>query len=92
MRASFETRGIDRVSSNELVASLSEMEHRPWADYKHGKPITQFQVGRLLAQFGISPVNLRIGGQVRKGYQREDFLDAFDRYLSPIQSATPLQT
>jgi hypothetical protein len=43
----------------------------------------------------IKPRNVRTDGKVPKGYAREDFADAFERYLSPSplsQSATPLQT
>jgi Protein of unknown function (DUF3631) len=43
----------------------------------------------------IKPRNIRTDGKVPKGYARDDFADAFERYLSPSplsQSATPLQT
>jgi putative DNA primase/helicase len=87
----FEARGTtDRLLSGEIVDALTEHEHRPWPEFKAGKPITPRQIARLLEGFGISPCNLKVGGQVRKGYKREDFRDAFDRYLSPRQSATPL--
>jgi hypothetical protein len=90
MRTIFEARGTDRLPSNELVAALSDREDRPWPEFKGGKPITPRQIARLLAPFGISPTNIKIGGHVPKGYQLEDCQDAFDRYLSPAQSATPL--
>ena len=47
-----------------------------------------------LADFGIKSKDVRQGFEVKKGYQLEQFTDAFERYLSadtPVTSATPLQ-
>jgi putative DNA primase/helicase len=90
MRSLFETRRKDRLSSNDLVAALSEREDRPWPEFKGGKPITARQIARLLAPFDIAPTNIKIEGQVAKGYKREDCQDAFDRHLAPVQYTTPL--
>jgi len=46
-------------------------------------------LARLLKPFGIQPKNIRNGVTVYKGYELEDFADAFSRYLPPAQSATP---
>ena len=77
----------------DLVAALVDMEGRPWCEWRHGKPITQNSLARLLAPFGLSPGNLRTHGQVNKGYRLEQFRDAFARYIPipPNSTATPLQ-
>jgi hypothetical protein len=59
-----------------------EIEWRPWADWKGGKPITQNGLALQLPPFAIVSANIRIGrDRVAKGYQVADFQDAFERYL-----------
>jgi Protein of unknown function (DUF3631) len=81
-----------RVSSNELAVFLKGLEGRPWSEWKGGKAITQKAIANLLAPFDIAPVEMRVGHQVLRGYQMEQFEDAFARYVSggPAQSATDL--
>src|SRR5262249_45340908 len=40
IRAIFRTRGLDRLSTADLLAALAEMETSPWAEWSRGKPIT----------------------------------------------------
>jgi hypothetical protein len=67
------------------------MESRPWPEWKSGKPITTRQLATLLKPFKIEPKNIRIGTEIQKGYELEQFTDAFARYL-PAQSATSATT
>ena len=85
----FEARGSTRLKSSELVAALSEVEDRPWPEWRNGKAITAVQVACLLKPFGIKPKNIR-DVSVFKGYEQSDFDDAISRYL-PVSPATPLQ-
>jgi len=82
----------DHIGSADLCTELASIEDRPWSEWKHGKPITQVQLARLLHKFDIHPGNLKIGGKVPKGYQRDHFTDAFSRYLpiAAVSNATPL--
>jgi putative DNA primase/helicase len=81
-----------RVSSNELALFLKGLEGRSWSESKGGKAITQKAIANLLAPFDITPIEMRVGHQVLRGYQMEQFEDAFARYVpgGPAQSATPL--
>jgi hypothetical protein len=91
IRMIFDDRDVNRISSAELVAELFMIEGHPWAEWKNGKPITQNGLARLLGKFGILSGTIRLDeGQTAKGYKREDFEDAFSRYLPP-QSVTPSQ-
>jgi putative DNA primase/helicase len=100
IRNVFERLAVDRLPSATLVEELHKDTDGPWAAYgRSGKPITQRQVATLLADFTtpsgnqIKPHNIRTD-KVTRGYTRDDFADAFERYLSPpppSQSATPLQ-
>jgi hypothetical protein len=57
------------------------MEGRPWAEFRHGKEMTQTQLANLLRPFGTFPRTIRIGDETPKGYFRDQFEDAFARYL-----------
>lgn len=77
----FGTKGMDRIPSTELAGALAEIETSPWGEWSHGKPISSAKIARLLRPYGITPHNVRIGEKIRKGYEEEDFADAWKRYL-----------
>jgi hypothetical protein len=92
IRTIYDEVGTDRLSSAALCERLSEIEEAPWADWRHGKPITPAQLARLLRPFGVvsRTVRLRDGG-IAKGYLRDDLVDAWDRYVPPSSVAPPAQ-
>jgi putative DNA primase/helicase len=79
----FGERGEDRLPSTELAEALVAIESRPWAEWRHGKPITANGLARLLEPFGVAPTTIRVGTKTPKGYRLSDFADAFERYLTP---------
>ena len=80
--AIFQARDCDRISSADLAAALSNFEDRPWPEFKNSKPITPRQIATLLRAHAISPGTVRFGGaSTAKGYSRDQFEDAFARYL-----------
>lgn len=87
----FEKRGITRIHSEILVKVLITMDGRPWADWRHGKPITANSISRLLKPFKIRSRQLRIGAVNRNGYSLESFNDAINRYV-PKEVAYPTAT
>ncbi len=92
IRGLFEDRQVDRLFSEDIVEHLHTLEDRPWPQWgRSQKPITKNQVARLLKQFKIKPGTKRQGDETFKGYKREQFTDAFFRYLPAIQSVTPSQ-
>jgi putative DNA primase/helicase len=97
IRAAFDTKGRDRMSSEDLVTYLHGCEDRPWPEFgKGGKPISKVQLARLLSRFGIHPGNIRLpDGRTPKGYERKDLEDVFGRYIplgTASGSATPPHT
>ncbi|WP_119273135.1 DUF3631 domain-containing protein [Taklimakanibacter deserti] len=84
--------GQDRLKTEDILSYLISMEDRPWPEWRQGKPITARQLATLLKPFGILPRTIRFddGGPL-KGYLRNDFDDAFSRYLSAT-SVTSLQS
>jgi hypothetical protein len=81
VRAIFIARQVDKLASADLCDALAADATGPWADYRHGKPIGQAQLARALKPFGPIPGTIRLGDATPKGYQREDFNEAWDRYL-----------
>ena len=78
----FEKSRLDRVSSQAIVAKLVADEEGPWAEYRRGKPLTVRDLAKLLRPFGIMPRTIRLADEdTPKGYRREDFDEAFSRYL-----------
>jgi len=61
-----------------LIEQLRAMDDAPWAD------LNAMKFGVILKDFGIKPAgNIRFMTGQAKGYTREAFIDAWDRYLSP---------
>jgi Protein of unknown function (DUF3631)/CHC2 zinc finger len=82
IKAAFDEAGGDRISSAELVATLSANTESPWAEWKGGKPITQSQLARVLKPFGIGSEVVRLSEHsTPRGYMRSQFEDAWERYL-----------
>jgi hypothetical protein len=70
-----------KASSEGLCKVLARDEDGPWVDYKRGKSLTQKQLANLLKPFGIKPHTIRLGNETAKGYDRDDFKEAWERYL-----------
>ena len=83
IEAVFTALNCERVFSKRLIAELVADETKPWATFKNGKPITERQLARLLADFKIKPAATRIEDSRAKGYLRADFEDALERYVLP---------
>ncbi|WP_104565578.1 DUF3631 domain-containing protein [Ralstonia mannitolilytica] len=49
------------------------------------------QLSKKLDEYGIKSKNIRIGLHTPKGFELDQFRDAFSRYLTPGISATPPQ-
>ena len=64
-----------------LVTNLCALDETPWAEWRRGeKPITARGVALLLKPFGIVSKHTRV---VRE-YHRNDFEDAWKRYLPSL--------
>jgi putative DNA primase/helicase len=90
----FEHKRFTKISTADLIAALCDDDEKIWATYNRGKPVSPRQISKRLSDFGIKSKNIRIGYDVAKGFDLEQFQEAFARYLSsPPESALhPLQT
>jgi len=75
------------LSTKDLLAALINVDHRPWSAWS---TCSGRRLGPLLHPFGGSSRSLHKGSSPSfKGYLRETFLDAWDRYLPPIPADWP---
>jgi hypothetical protein len=87
---------VDALFTKEILSNLHKRDDRPWSEWgRSTKPMTPRQLAALLKPFGVTTnQTVRRGDTTDKGYRREDFEDAFMRYLppaSPIASITQSQ-
>lgn len=78
----FESKRVDRINFADLIQALCDDDEAGWATYNRGKPITPRQVSKRLKEYGISSKPTRFGYDgVQKGFDIDQFGDAFARYL-----------
>jgi hypothetical protein len=92
IRAEFEEREAERIATDDLIRALAGFEESPWGEWwldKGDEPLRSAprRLAQLLRPYGVRSKDVRTNGS-RKGYKHEDFLDAWERFLSPRPSAT----
>ena len=95
IRQIFEDDGSDKLFSENLVTALHTLEERPWSEWgqHQRKPMSKTQLAGLLRPFEIRSKDVRIGTEKAKGYTKDDFADAWARYLpSPLWPASQNET
>lgn len=83
----YKSRNIETLLTRDLIKLLCQDPEMPWSTYNDRKPITSNNISSMLKGFRISSKDMRTldlyGKDVRsKGYDINDFQDAFLRYLS----------
>ncbi|MBV6753020.1 DUF3631 domain-containing protein [Pseudomonas chlororaphis] len=95
IKAIFDEKHLSKIFSSHLLDALITDEEAPWATWNRGKAMAPRQLKTKLAEFGITSKQVRIGYDTGKmGYERNDFVEVWDRYLSakPSQKTSmPLQ-
>ena len=67
-----------------ILDKLQKLDESPWASVgKSGKPLSDRGLAVRLRAYGIKPKVIRVGGATPRGYRRDDFADAWLRYLPP---------
>jgi hypothetical protein len=88
LRDCFDRVAESSMATRDIIAALTAMDERPWPTHDHGKPIAPNHLAVLLRPFGIRPKLIRAGAAVSRGYLKEDFGDAWARYLPPQSGDT----
>jgi putative DNA primase/helicase len=81
IKAHFARSTLDYVGSKALIADLIADTERPWAEWSHGRPISEKGVAQLLHGFGIKPGMVGPENRRLRGYKKEWFEEAWERYL-----------
>ncbi len=82
IRRAFDEAGADRLSTKALLSRLNGDAESPWPAWNQGKGLNPHNLGRILRPFGIGSGTVRLSdGQTAKGYYRDVFTDAWDRYI-----------
>lgn len=79
----FALSGRTQLLTMELLGYLLDQEEAPWPTFSRGRAMTARDLASMFKQFGISSLQMRHGNgqQVGRGYQREQFTQAFARYV-----------
>jgi len=65
-----------------LLTKLKEIQESPWADWSCGRGLNDRSLSKLLRPFDVAPKTVRFGPfEVKRGYERADFEDAWRCYL-----------
>ena len=80
----FESKQVIKISLVDLTNALCEDTEAPWATYNRGKPLSPRQLSSKLKDYGITSKTIRTNSyETAKGYDADQFNDAFERYLTP---------
>jgi len=71
-----------RLFTRDLVGALNLRPDRPWSEMKTSRqPITDRWLAQKLSPYGIRPRNMWVNAKCAKGYEEEDFREAYRRYI-----------
>lgn len=82
IQAIFEQKRTFKISTVELIEALVDDQEKAWATYNRGRPMSPRQLAKQLAAYGIQPKTVRMAHGTPKGYDANQFTDAFARYLA----------
>jgi hypothetical protein len=73
----------DQAATSAILEKLHKLDEAPWGDIR-GKPLNDRGLAVRLRPYGIKSRVIRVGSATPRGYRREDFVDAWARYLPPL--------
>jgi hypothetical protein len=78
----------ERMSTEAVIAALIAIEESPWGDLGKGKELNARGLARRLSKYEIRPKTIRDGNVTHKGYERDDCIDAWTRYVTDCDGVT----
>lgn len=91
IHAIFVVSGHKKIFTRELVAILRDENIAITSLAPNDSALNESRISEILRPYGIKPINLRIGKQVKKGYVAEDFAEALARYVPAAEVDARLQ-
>lgn len=73
---------VEKMLTKQLVALLNDLDESPWSSWRQDKGISSVQLVNLLKPFGIKSKEMRAGADKGRGFEFDQFVDTFSRYLS----------
>ena len=73
--------GADKIFSRSMVARLRGEGDWIGSPLFAGKPLNEVLLAQTLRPYGIRPVAIRLGEEVKKGYRVDDFKNCLKRYV-----------
>ena len=70
-----------RICSEDLLNGLCNDSTGPWLTCNNGRKLTGSGMAVLLRPYNIKPKPMRFPSGTKRGYEKDQFTDAFDRYL-----------
>ena len=86
IREMFDLQPETTVLFTHQLLSWLVMGDGEWSNY-YGRALTARDQGALLRPYGIDSHIVRSGEETAKGYRRDDFHEAWERYLEPVEEA-----
>lgn len=92
IKQAFATHGEHRITTADLLKRLHALDEAPWAHFSHGRPMTARDLAQVLRRYGVHSLSIRKGDSVARGFQLEQFQQAFARYAPTVTPphATPV--
>jgi hypothetical protein len=78
-------------TSCDLIRALIDQDESPWGDLR-GSALDSRKLSRFLQPYGIKSKVIRQGERTLRGFSREDFFDAWQRYLPAKETPTGGET
>jgi hypothetical protein len=92
----FDRKAVEALSTESLLQGLIAIaDDAPWPDMfeellkSEKRRSAGSRLARYLKPYHIKPVTVRVGEEVSKGYHRDQFKTAWERYLPEISSGSP---
>lgn len=84
IRDVFDRLGGEAIFGETLLGELIREEDKPWATWNRGTAMRRNQLAKKLGEYGITSGTVRVGAATKKGFRREQFLEAWERYAAPL--------
>jgi hypothetical protein len=81
LRTIFASERIEQIPTTWLLSALHSSAESTW------KKLSGPQLAHILRPFDIAPKQMWVAGRNVRGYLRQDFVDAFERYLPVVDDA-----
>jgi hypothetical protein len=77
------------LATRDILERVNADDELPFGGWHDGNGFDSRAMARLLRAFGIKPRVVRVGEGTARGYLREQFEDAWERYLDDHGARTP---